>query len=215
MYHWIANGSGTAITISSQNCFALSLKKLFQIGSDSERVGLPCLEELHLRAAIWLEKNKLYGEAIQHFIAAKKYDQAAALIEAQAIPMVFITGQSYTLQEWLAKLPADLFQSRPHLNIVNAWSLIMQNRFAAASEQLQKTWLVVKDREDEETASLIGEIALIRGVLAELSNRDVTVMREQALLAWEKLPQNDLMLRCLAGWLLGASYYWDGDTSQC
>ncbi len=180
--------------------------------SETEREGLPCLEELHQRAANWLEKNKLYGEAVRHFIAAKKYDQAAALIEARAIPMVFITGQSYTLQEWLAKLPADLFQSRPHLNIVNAWSLIMQNRFASASEQLQKTWLVVKDREDKVTASIIGEIALIRGVLAELSNRDVTVMREQALLAWEKLPQNDLMLRCLAGWLLGASYYWEGDT---
>ena len=180
--------------------------------SDAERVGLPCLEELHERAANWLENNKLYGEAVQHLVSAKQYDRAATLIEAQAVPMVFITGQSYTLQEWLAKLPADLFQSRPHLNIVNAWSMIMQNRFTAASEQLQKTWLAVKDTEDEEIASLIGEIALIRGVLAELSNRDVTVMREQALLAWEKLPQNDLMLRSLAGWLLGASYYWDGDT---
>ncbi len=188
------------------------LEDILSKGSESDKEGLPGLEELHLRTANWFEKNKLYGEAVRHFIAAKKYDQAAALIEARAIPMVFITGQSYTLQEWLAKLPADLFHSRPHLNIVNAWSLIMQNRFAAASEQLEKTWLIVKEREDEDKSSLIGEIALIRGVLAELSNRDVTVMREQALLAWEKLPQNDLMLRSLAGWLLGASYYWDGDT---
>ena len=37
-------------------------------------------------------------------------------------------------------------------------------------------------------------------------------MREQALLAWEKLPQDNAMLRGLAAWLLGASYYWDGDT---
>ncbi len=190
------------------------LEDTLSTGSEFEREGLPGLEELHLRTANWLEKNKLFGEAVQHFIAAKKYDQAAALIEAQALPLVFNTGQSYTLLEWLAKIPADLFRLRPRLNIVKAWSMISQNQFAAVLEQLQTTWLVVKDRQDAEASSLIGEIALIRGVLAELSRRDVTVMREQALLAWEKLPQNDLMLRCLAAWLLGASYYWDGDTSN-
>jgi ATP/maltotriose-dependent transcriptional regulator MalT/DNA-binding SARP family transcriptional activator len=181
-------------------------------GSESDKEGLPCLEELHLRTANWLEKNLLYGEAIHHFIAARKYDQAAALIEAQALPTIFNTGQSYTLLEWISMLPLDLFRSRPRLNIVKAWSLIPQNQFAAASEQLHTTWLAVNDLQDGESSSLIGEIALIRGVLAELSSRDVIVMREQAQLAWEKLPQNNLMLRCLAAWLLGASYYWDGDT---
>jgi ATP/maltotriose-dependent transcriptional regulator MalT len=37
-------------------------------------------------------------------------------------------------------------------------------------------------------------------------------MRKEALLAWEKLPETDLMLRCLAAWLLGLSYRYDGDT---
>jgi LuxR family maltose regulon positive regulatory protein len=52
----------------------------------------------------------------------------------------------------------------------------------------------------------------MRGVLAEMSSRDVVVMRKEALLAWEKLPKTDLMLRCLAAWLLGLSYRYDGDT---
>ena len=65
------------------------LEETLSKGSEAEREGLPSLEELHLRAADWFEKNKLFGEAVQHFIAAKKYDQAATLIEAQAHPMFF------------------------------------------------------------------------------------------------------------------------------
>ncbi|HLO29607.1 MAG TPA: hypothetical protein VK249_10760, partial [Anaerolineales bacterium] len=155
-----------------------------------------------------------FGEAIQHFIAAKKYDQAAALIEAQTHPILFTTGQVYTLLEWLAELPADLFQSRPRLNIAKAWTLISPNQFDAALEHLETTRQMIRGTQDAETSDLIGEIALMRGVLAEMSSRDVAAMREQALLAWDKLPENDLMLRCLAAWLLGLSYRYDGDTSN-
>ncbi len=180
----------------------------------TEREGIPGVKDLHLRAANWFEKNELIGEAVHHFIAARKYDQAAACIEAQAHPMFFSTGQTYTLQEWLAELPIDLFRSRLRLNIAKAWALISQNQFAAALAQLETTWQVVQERQNVEALSLIGEIALIRGVLAELSSRDVLVMREQALLAWEKLPEDNAMLRGLAAWLLGASYEWDGDTQN-
>ena len=181
-------------------------------GPGAAREGVCDLEELHERAAGWLVQNKLFGEAIHHYIAAKKYQPAAALIEAQAQAMFFTTGQTYTLWEWLAGLPVDLFRSRPRLGVTRAWTLIAQNQFASALEQLETTWQVVKERQDAEASSIIGEIALTRGALAELGSRDVTAMREQALLAWEKLPGEDLMLRCLAAWLLAASYYWDGDT---
>lgn len=188
------------------------LEETLSKSSESEREGLPCPEKLHLRAADWLEKNQLFGEAVHHFTAAKKYDQAAALIEDQAKPMLFNTGQTYTLREWLAELPAGLFRSRPRLNIAKAWTLILQDQFAAALEQLEMSRQVVQERQDAEADSVLGEIALVRGAMAELRTRDVEAMRTQGLLAWEKLPREDSMLRGLAAWLLGASYLFDGDT---
>ena len=179
--------------------------------AELEREGLPCLEELHLRAADWLEKNQLFSEAIHHFIAAKKYDQAAALIESQTYPMIWTKGQAYTVGEWLTGLPEDLFRSRPRLNIAKAWTLILQNQFDAALAQLETPWQVVQERQDAEADSVLGEIALVRGTLAELRTRDVEGMHTQGLLAWEKLPREDSMLRGLAAWLLGASDLFRGD----
>ena len=188
------------------------LEEALSKGNEAESLGISSPEDLHLRAANWFETNQVIGEAVRHYTAARKFDQAAVLIEAQAYPMLFSSGQTYTLLEWFAELPADLFRSRLRLNIIKAWALISQSQFSAALMQIETTWQLLQKRQDLDASEFAGEIALIRGVLAELSSRDVQEMRKQGLLAWEKLPPDNAMLRGLAAWLLGASYYWDGDT---
>lgn len=180
-------------------------------GLEIEKRELASLDELHLRAANWFEEQLLPEEAVQHLLAARKYEQAAGLIESQAQNMYFISGQTYTLSTWLSALPPALFQIRARLNIVRAWMLISQNQFTGAMDALEAAGRIVKDQKSVEAENIFGEIALIEGVLAELSARDVVVMRKKALFAWEKLAPEDLMLRGLAAWLLGASYIWDGD----
>ncbi len=182
---------------------------LISPGQDGE-IGFE-LGDLHLRAANWFEQQNLMNEAVQHFLAARQFDRVAGLIEAQGDTMLFTIGQTYTLFEWITALPAEQFRLRPRLSVLQAWALFAQNQFASGQEALETAWQVVKDRQDQQSTSLCGEIALARGVLSELSNRDVVVMREQALLAWEKIPPDHLMLRGLAAWLLGSSYYFDGD----
>jgi LuxR family maltose regulon positive regulatory protein len=179
--------------------------------SKAEGQGLSSLEELHLRAADWLEKNQLFSEAIHHFIAARKFNRAAVLIESQTYPMIFTKGQAYTVWEWLAGLPEELFRSRPRLFIAKALTLILQDQFAAALEQLEMSQQAVRELQDTEADSVLGEIAVLRGALAELRTRDVEVMHMQGLLAWEKLPEENSMLRGLAAWLLGAADLFRGD----
>ncbi len=173
--------------------------------------ALPGMQALHLRAAGWLEKEQLFVEAVRHWIAARQFDRAAALIEAQTYPMLLTNGQVYTLGEWLSALPEDLFHSRPRLSIARAWTLILQSQFAAASEQLERSQQAAVGQEGAEAQGVLGEIALLRGAMAELSTRDFQTMRTQGQIAWEKLPQDDAMLRGLAAWLIGASYLFDGD----
>lgn len=190
------------------------LKSTLPKSQESGRQGLAGLEELHRRAADWLEKSGLIREAVHHFIAAGQYNRAADLIEIQAKPILFNTGQTYTLQGWLAELPDELVRSRPRLLIAKAWTLIIQDHFSAALEQLELCQRVAQEQPRPEAERTSGEIALVQGVLAELRTRDVDEMRTKGLLAWEKLPSEESMLRGLAAWLVGASYLFDGDTLQ-
>ncbi|HEY6073115.1 MAG TPA: hypothetical protein VIV15_06910, partial [Anaerolineales bacterium] len=187
------------------------LEETLSKSSESESEGLPSLGELHLRAAGWLEKNQLFSEAIHHFMVAKKFEQAAVLIESQTYPMIFTKGQAYTMREWLAGLSEDMLSSRPRLFIAKALTLILQDQFPAALEQLEMSQQAVQEQQDTDADSVLGEIAVVRGVLAELRTRDVEGMHTQGLLAWEKLPKENSMLRGLAAWLLGASDLFRGD----
>jgi len=172
---------------------------------------LPSPEILHQRAAAWFEEQNLAGEAIQHALAAKNFDHATALIEKYAQTMLFVSGETYTLSRWLAALPPEIIQTKPKLNILKAWAFITQSQFEAAFDSVNTAYQAVQGQECQDALSLLGEIALIRGVLAELGGRDVGVMRAQALLAWQNLPAHEAMLRGLAAWLLGASHFWEGD----
>lgn len=177
-----------------------------------EREGASGLETLHLRAAEWFEKEKHFAEAVHHWLAARQYDRAAVLIEGQTYPMLLMTGQVYTLEEWLSILPEAVYRARPRLFVSRAWTMILRNRFTAASEQLEMAWQVVGGRQGSDDEEVIrGEIALARGVLAELSTRDFETMRAQGLIAWAKLPEGNAMLRSMAAWLIGASYLFDGN----
>jgi LuxR family maltose regulon positive regulatory protein len=179
---------------------------------ESDQPRLPSTEDLHRRAAEWFEQRQLYGEAIHHFMAARDYRQAAAVIERQFYLMILASGQTYTLREWLALLPPALFQSRPRLNIAKAWILILENQFKEAKDRVDWSSQAISDRQGDATSEVQGEIALIRGAMAELYSRDAEEMRKQGLIAWEKLPMDDSMLRGLAAWLLGASHLFDGET---
>jgi LuxR family maltose regulon positive regulatory protein len=186
-------------------------EEAFSRGPQAIHEQLNGVDELHLRAADWFEKNGLLSEAVQHVLAAKAFEQAAGMVEAQANTMLFNTGQVYPLFGWLAALPPQLFRTRPRLNIIKAWTMISHNQFASAAELVDAAWQAAQDQPAQQVDSIAGEIALVRGVLAQLSTREVEVTRAQALLAWEKLPPDDLVLRGLAAWMLGVSYYWDGD----
>lgn len=176
--------------------------------------SLPPLPELHRRAATWLEANSHLGQAVQHYTAAGEVERAAAVIESQAQRMFFITGQAYTLLQWVDALPQDFVRNRPPLELARAWALISQSRFTESNAALTAARQALSEHPGEQSDSLLGEIALLEGALAELSSRDVAVMRTQGLYAWQKLPPDAPMLRGLAAWLLGVSYLYEGNVKD-
>jgi LuxR family maltose regulon positive regulatory protein len=71
---------------------------------------------LHRAAAGWHEAHGLADDAVRHAVAAGDMSWAARLIE-QYFDAVYLTGESATLQRWLAQLPAELVRSRPRLGL--------------------------------------------------------------------------------------------------
>jgi LuxR family maltose regulon positive regulatory protein len=189
------------------------LEKTASTGDESMGGNRPGTGELHRRAAEWFQENQAAGEAISHYFAAGLQEQAASLIETQSEHMVFVTGQVYTLLEWLNNLSPEIYKTKPNLYFARMMAFITHSEYAAAGEVVEAVTQAAREMPEAE-AAMEGKIALARGLLAQLSSRDTCGMREQALQAWEKLPPGNSMLRGLAAYLLGASHYWEGDPAS-
>jgi LuxR family maltose regulon positive regulatory protein len=70
--------------------------------------------DLHLRAAIWFEKNNFLDEAFDHYVSANRSQQAAAISEKVA-QSYFAQGKLETLLSWSSRLSsADIDVPKLH-----------------------------------------------------------------------------------------------------
>ena len=111
-------------------------------GTQPERVSV-----LHRRASEWFVKNGQPHDAIHHALAARDFEQAAALVE-QAIPEVRRNRQGAPVKElgWLKALPDELIRFRPVLSVDYAYALFGVGEVEAVEARLRdaERWLDTK-----------------------------------------------------------------------
>jgi LuxR family maltose regulon positive regulatory protein len=95
-----------------------------QLFTDLLRVRLQQLQpdlvlQLHDAAAGWHEEHGFVDEAVHHAATAGEMTWVARLIE-QHFDELVLTGETATVQRWLATLPAELVRSRPRLCLAQA-----------------------------------------------------------------------------------------------
>ena len=78
--------------------------------------------ELHRRASIWFEEQRLVEEALQHALAAGDLGLAAHQMGA-ALREAINREDRPTLERWLRSLPEEMIERRPELLMVRAWAL--------------------------------------------------------------------------------------------
>lgn len=168
-----------------------------------QRVSPEQIPELHLRAARWLQQNKLFTEAITHALFAKDYRLAAEIVESQALT-VLKTGSITTLLGWLNQVPLEIINQRPKLGIASAWVYLLTGRLELIESYLSTAEKNLDGRED--IAELHGEIAAIRAYqAAQLGLMDQAV--DYAQVAFDLLAQDNLAVRCVVAFVLGGVYY--------
>src|SRR5579885_2281866 len=163
------------------------------------RTAPDTLRLCHRRAAAWLREQGMTGEAIRHLIAAKAYDEAAALIEAESDRLT-MHGEIASLGRWAHMLPRDVMLAHPNLAVLSTTSLILRGEGTDAVLLLDDLERRLA-RNEEEASEVQGEIAVIRALMTLIAGDFI----KGAALAGEALRQlrpESQLLRGLALWIV-------------
>ena len=82
---------------------------------------------LHLRAAVWHEENGLAHRAVNHYLAAAAWDQAADHIQRQS-ERLQKRGENATFLQWMEALPDSVIQTHPGLCLQYSWALALNGQ---------------------------------------------------------------------------------------
>jgi DNA-binding SARP family transcriptional activator len=111
------------------------------------------LVELHRRAGRgWLVAGDP-SEAVRHFLAAGEPGLAVEALEPVAEEMV-TTPEADALAEWLERIPAELWSSRPSLVLAHAWLLIGRREHEAAVRALEQAIDDLLDAGEQDRAAI-------------------------------------------------------------
>ena len=130
------------------------------------------VERLHRVASTWFAEHRLVSEAVDHALAAGDDQRAVKLVENDGIDLV-ANSQMATLIGLVGKLPPDVVESDPSLQLALAWANIVLHRIPAAERALalMESGLQSCGLTDDEIADIRAEGGVVRGVANLRSDR--------------------------------------------
>jgi LuxR family maltose regulon positive regulatory protein len=186
--------------------FGDALRQRLSTAMPQEQVG-----QLHRRAAIWLEKQRLVQEAIDHLIRAQAHQEAGRLI-AQAGWALLDQGVPVArVGTWLAALSDPVIRANPRLCTLKA---ILASPVGSGDEM--EPWLQSAEvaleagGSDGEDRVVRGEIAALRA-LSAARREDTAQVVTYAERALGLLEDSDWALRGIVGMSQGLAYLVQGD----
>src|SRR5215210_4128810 len=167
--------------------------------------GVDRLAELHRRASAWFERQDLAEEAVEHALAAAKWQLATRLL-VQIVPSFVFRGQFHTALAWLNTLPGTVISANPTLSVYYAGILMYTNQLEAAEIRLQEAERGVRAGVSPEEARVIrGQVAAIRAAIARISG-DLALCVTLSSEALDLLPEQEVgTLKLRAATMLNAS----------
>ena len=123
-------------------CHAL-FSQLLKLRMERE-LGREEIIELHRRAAL---AQTIPGRAISHYLAAGLWDQAAQLMVASGMQLLY-RGMAETVRKWYSGLPEEIRRCQTYLHILLARCEIHRGEYAAAGLLLDQARLTFLDTGD-------------------------------------------------------------------
>jgi LuxR family maltose regulon positive regulatory protein len=166
------------------------------------------LPVLHRRASEWHEGQGMVAPAIDHALAAEDFERAADLIE-DSVEATFMRSEVVTFLNWMERLPDEWARTRPTLCFYHAWALLMSGGSLEVAERRLQDVACLQEAAGGEDL-MPGRMAALRAYTA-LFQADTARTTELCREALETLPESDLFLRSIVGWLLSLTALYDGD----
>ncbi|MFZ0716006.1 protein kinase domain-containing protein [Mycobacterium sp.] len=135
-----------------------------------ERDAADRVPELHRKAAQWFTEHQMLSQAVDHLILAGDARQAVDVVE-QAAPDLNEHSQMSTLIGLAAKLPAQLVDARPRLQVDLAWANVVLHRLAATEDALRLAEFGIDSLPDDQVADLRAEMDLVLPVIGAFQDR--------------------------------------------
>jgi LuxR family maltose regulon positive regulatory protein len=166
--------------------------------------------EYHIRASQWYEDNGFELEAFQHAATAKDVERASRLIQGKGMPL-HVRGALIPVLNWLESLPTTALDERPMLWVMYAGALTTAGQTTGVEQKLKAAEAALQGAElDIDTRDILGRIANNRATLAFMYYQADTAI-VQARRALEYLRPDNLPVRNISTWALGAAYQQKGD----
>jgi ATP/maltotriose-dependent transcriptional regulator MalT len=140
---------------------------------DADRLG-----EIHQNAYKWLLANKLYERAIRHAFDAGLWEEAAELIETTWRTLITL-AQFDQLKGWLTRLPPQMLEDRPILQIALAWIESLQRRPDLAAGRIAQLQLKLGLERSSLSPSQFASDPIVRDLLVLQASIDV--MKDDAI----------------------------------
>ena len=121
------------------------------------------IKMLHSQASEWFESKGLFTESIKYALLAEDAVRAAEIVEHYRHDE-FTADRWYTVERWLAMLPAEIRQERPALLLAEAWIENLRHKLARVPMLLDQAESLLRNQTAEPT--VLAEIAFFRGYIS-------------------------------------------------
>lgn len=168
------------------------------------------ISALHTRAALWFIKQEMIPEAVEQLITAKRYDDAADLIEEHGVHIFWNNREWVSLRRWLDALPRNIIHARPILCAAYGWAYLLTGQPDEIAFYLEAAESALSPGDDNDT---LGEVLALKSEYAMLQG-DFETALEFASDALAYLSEENIILRSLGLQIQGYVYRNMGNVEQ-
>ena len=182
------------------------------------------IEMLHCRAGDWFKATGREQEAIQYYLKAEAFDEAAALIECKWASMD-MQLQSGSWLDMAKRLPDSILERSPVLTMGYGWALLDKGEIENSEAWLDKAQSLYErcqsagDRKDflindvAQFELLPATVASARGYLAAAKG-DMEGVFKHTLEALAKIPSGQYQKRSVTTMLLAIAHWGTGELNE-
>ena len=181
----------------------------------------PIVNELHIKACEWFERNKMHDLAVDHALMAEDYPNAIRIL-GNSVESMWKIGLHASVMKYGDLIPDKLIKTNPEFCLYYSWVLITSGQIQKAVPYLENAGAIIQkiinDRSSakeniQNNRKLLGKIAVANAYLKSHTT-DTEEIFEYCNTAIENLSENDPLWLGWAWFCYGVAHFSKGNLQE-